>query len=284
MAIKTENTNAGAAIISAPSPSVFLAEWLKNSEILPEAERRTFEGYYRNFGTLGSPRMRWAYDRQLDEVTKLVRSRPGLELFEVGAGCGTEALWFALVGADVTSIDIKTDRLNTARARQKLMERYMGGELNCRFQQQNLLETEGENRFDLIWAEQAFHHLEPRAECVAAITRLLRPGGYVVISEVNAWNPLIQLQLFMRRGFQTLSHFEDEDGNLVPYGNERILTARRLNRWFRDAGLGQSETNYYRVLPSNAAFDRFTAFERLISGSALMPLNTHYNFVARKPV
>ena len=276
--------NAGTRIISARSPSDFLAAWLKNSDLLPDAERRTFQGYYQNFGTLESARMRWAYDRQLEEVTELARSRPRLELFEVGSGCGTEALWFALAGANVTSIDIKTDRLNTARARQQVMEGYRGEKLNCEFRQQNLLEVEGEKRFDLIWAEQAFHHLEPRADCVAAISRLLRPGGYVVISEVNAWNPLIQLQLFMRRGFQTLSHFEDEHGNRVPYGNERILTARRLSRWFRDAGLGQSETSYYRVLPSNAAFDRFAALERLISGSALMPLNTHYNFVARKPV
>lgn len=274
---------AKACILDARSPSEFLAAWLKHSEVLPDKERATFEHYYGNFGTLNSERMRWAYDQQLRQATDLVRRQPGLKLLEIGSGCGTESLWFSFIGADVTSVDIKIDRLDTARARQKLMEKFMGEKLMCRFEKQNLLDMQSADIFDLIWVEQTFHHLEPRADCVQAIVRLLRPGGYVVISETNAWNPLIQLQLFRRRGFQTLCHFEDEDGRKMPYGNERILTASRLKRWFKKAGLDGMEANYYRILPSNPVFDRFSGLERRISGSPVVPLHTHYNFVARKP-
>lgn len=284
MVAKKEFQLARDAIISARKASDFLAGWLKHSAILPDRERATFEHYYGNFDTLTSERMRWAYDQQLQQATGLVRGKPGLKLLEVGSGCGTESLWFAFNGADVTSIDIKTDRLATARARNKLMEGFTGDKLRCRFEKRNLLEMEGSGRFDLIWVQQTFHHLEPRAQCVQAISRLLAPGGSVVISEVNAWNPLIQLLLLRRRGFQTICHFEDEDGRQVPYGNERILTAPRLKRWFRDAGLGTAQANYYRVLPSHPVFDRFARVERLISGSPIVPLQTHYNFVAQKPV
>ena len=89
---------------------------------MPDRERRTFEHYYGNFDTLKSERMRWAYDQQLKEATELVRRQSGLKLLEVGSGCGTESLWFSINGANVTSVDIKTDRLATARARQKLLE------------------------------------------------------------------------------------------------------------------------------------------------------------------
>ena len=280
---KKEMARAGKDILQARMPSEFLAAWLMHCGILPDRERRTFEHYYGNFDTLKSERMRWAYDQQLKEATELVRRQSGLKLLEVGSGCGTESLWFSINGANVTSVDIKTDRLATARARQKLLEEFTGDKLQCHFERQNLLEMEGSDRFDLIWVQQTFHHLEPRADCVQAISRLLRPGGSIVISEVNAWNPLIQLILLCRRGVRTICHFEDENGRQVPYGNERILTAPRLKRWFQDAGLSRGKTNYYRVLPSHPVFDRFTKMERKLSGSAIVPLQTHYNFVTSKP-
>lgn len=269
-------------ILAARQPSEFLAAWLENSDLLPPPERATFEHYYGNFGNLASERMRQAYDRQLEEVMELMHRQAGLELLEVGAGCGTESLWFTVNGAQVTSIDIKTDRLAVARERQHILEDYLGRKLQCHFEQQSLLEMDGADRFDLIWVQQTFHHLEPRAECVAAITRLLRPGGSVVMSEVNAWNPLLQLLLLRRRGFKTIAEFEDDSGALIPYGNERILTAAALKRWFRRAGLPESRVSYYRVFPSHPGFDKLASIERLIAGSRLIPLFTHYNFVARK--
>ena len=283
MASKKEMARAERDILQARKPSEFLAAWLSHSGILPDQERQTFEHYYENFATLRSERMRWAYDQQLKEATELVRRQPGLKLLEVGSGCGTESLWFSFNGANVTSVDIKTDRLATARARQKLLEKFTGKKLQCRFKKQNLLEMKEQDHFDLIWVQQTFHHLEPRADCVRAISSLLRPGGWLVVSEVNAWNPLLQLQLLRRRGLQTICHFEDENGNLLPYGNERILTASRLKRWFRDVGLRRGEAKYYRVFPSHPIFDRFSALERMISGSPIVPLNTHYNYVAQKP-
>lgn len=283
MASELDNGNARREFLAASCPSEFLATWLGRAGLLSPEERQTFQSYYCNFGTLASERMRWAYDRQLEEVTDVIRASPGQNVLEVGCGCGTESLWFAFNGADVTSIDIKTDRLATARSRQKILERMLDRKLKCQFIEQNLLEMEGQDRFDIVWVQQTFHHLEPRADCVAALSRLIRPGGKLIVSEVNAWNPLIQGLLFRRRGFRTICDYEDERGCKVIYGNERILTASRLRRWFTDAGLNHRRSTYYRVFPSNRIFDTFSWLERKISGSMLVPLQTHYNFVASKP-
>jgi 2-polyprenyl-3-methyl-5-hydroxy-6-metoxy-1,4-benzoquinol methylase len=270
-------------ILAATTPSQFLSAWLRNGALLPPTARETFLGYYHNFGDLSSARLRWAYDRQLEEISCLVAERPGQQVLEVGAGCGTESLWFAKLGGCVTSIDIREDRLAVACARRSALEGLAGRKFDCRFERKNLLEMPGSDQFDLVWVQQTFHHLEPRAACVDAIVRLLRPGGRAVISEVNAWNPLIQLMLLRRRGLNTLTSYEDIDGNHVQYGNERILPARTLTRWFCGAGLVEPEVRYYRLLPSHPAFDRFTGLERRAASWPLMPLFTHYNFVARKP-
>lgn len=271
-------------ILAAQRPSEFLAAWLEHSAILSPKARTTFEHYYGNFGSLSSERLRWSYDRQLQEVTELVSCQVGVKVLEIGAGCGTESLWFAFKGAYVKSIDIRADRLAVARERQSILETFLERELQCRFEQQSLLEITDAELFDVIWIQQTFHHLEPRAHCVDAIARLVRPGGAVVLSEVNALNPLLQLLLLRRRGFKTIIQLESEGGQLIPYGNERILTASSLKRWLQKAGLSESTVSYYRILPSDPRFDRLAKLERMISGSPLIPLHTHYNLVARKPV
>ena len=271
-------------ILAATKPSEFLSAWLRNSQILPPTARETFLGYYHNFGHLQSDRLRWAYDRQLQEISQLVSERSGLRVLEVGAGCGTESLWFAKLGARVTSIDVKEDRLEVARARQAALDDLAGRKIDCRFERRSLVEMPESEQFDLVWVQQTFHHLEPRAECVAAIVRLLRPGGAAVISEVNAWNPFIQLMLLRRRGFNTITYYEDADGKRIYYGNERILPAAALVQWFRRAGLVDPKVSYYRVLPSHPAFDRLAGIERRMGSWPLKPLFTHYNLVARRPL
>jgi 2-polyprenyl-3-methyl-5-hydroxy-6-metoxy-1,4-benzoquinol methylase len=257
---------------------------LRNSNILPLQERETLDHYYRNFRNLRSERLRWAYDRQLEEMMQLISSKTDLRVLEVGSGCGTESLWFAMHGARVSSIDIKEDRLSVERARQALLEDMLGRSLECQFARQSLLEIDGSERYDVIWVQQTFHHLEPRAECVASITRLLKRGGAVVMSEVNAWNPLIQLMLLRRRGVRTIVSFKDSEGRIIPYGNERILAASALARWFRRFGLRRHKVCYYRLLPSHPMFDALGGIERRLSGPTLKPFYTHYNFVAWKPL
>ena len=129
--------------------------------------------------------------------------------------------------------------------------------------------------------EQAFHHIEPRAAALKQIAGLLRPGGHVVISEANALNPLLQLQLLRARGLKMVLTVQTKQGTLV-YGNERVLTRGALSRLLGAVGIEHVSSRYYRVFPAHPVFEPLFGLERRVSGRWLAPIFTHYNLVGRK--
>lgn len=177
----------------------FLAVWLDNP-LLDGPLAATFNTYYGSYRRSFSSRAQDHYAQQMIEIEALVRSRPRVRVLEVGCGMGTESLWLGMAGADVTGVDVRPERLAVAEMRCRVLEQHLGRKIATRFSLDSLLDLSGTEPFDLIWMEQTFHHLEPRAEAVKKIAELLKPGGKVVISEANAWNPFLQAQLFLRRG------------------------------------------------------------------------------------
>jgi SAM-dependent methyltransferase len=129
--------------------------------------------------------------------------------------------------------------------------------------------------------EQAFHHIEPRQEAAKKIASLLKPGGKLIISESNALNPLIQAVLFKQRGFQTIKTATDRHGRSVPYGNERILSARTLARTFAEVGIECESVRYFRAFPSHPIFEKLFWLEKRLP-QWMVPLFTHYNYVGIK--
>jgi SAM-dependent methyltransferase len=135
--------------------------------------------------------------------------------------------------------------------------------------------------FDLIWMEQAFHHLEPRAEVLKKISQLLRPGGRVVLSEANALNPLLQLQLLRARGLKMFYNVQTDQGTVI-YGNERVLSRRKLAKLLKSVQIEMEDSHYYRLFPSHPFFDSLFALEQKVSSPLFAPAFSHYNFVGRK--
>jgi len=202
-------------------------------------------------------------------------------VLEVGCGCGTESLWMALNGAEVDGIDINAERLQVAERRRQVLERELNRPLKARFAVQSVLAMDTPAQYDIIWMEQAFHHLEPRQQVVEKLASLLRPNGVVIISEVNAMNPLLQLQLFMKRGFRTTREFTDHDGLTHCYGNERVLSAGRLAKLMAAVGIDRENVVHYRIFPNQQLFKGLAWLEDLVPG-AFTPLFSHYNFIGKK--
>jgi SAM-dependent methyltransferase len=252
----------------------FLAFWLEECP-LGGAEQVAFEHYYRSYRKHFGPYLRHWYARQTEELVRLVREEGAPTVLEVGSGSGTEALWAALQGARVRGIDIVRPLLAVAERRLIWLQATIGGALDCRFEYRSILEMSGEN-FDIVYLEQTFHHLEPRAVAVERLAALVRPGGRLVISETNGWNPLIQAQLFRLRGFRTISAHEGH-----AWGHERITVPAALMRQFAAHGLRRESLAYYRTLPNIPMADRFLALDRRVP-QFLKPLFTHYNLVLRK--
>lgn len=261
-----------------PSASDFLHYSIACTS-LPDDECKTVRGYYRNWADFESPRLRFWYDFQLLEINRLVQTLDAPRLLDAGCGIGTESLWFALNGASVTAIDIDDRFLSVGASRLADLERFCGRSLACTFERRSISQMEGE--FDLIWLEHSFHHMEPRNEVVQKLESLLAPGGYLVFCETNAWNPLLQWQFFMLRGWQTVIKHKGEQ-----WGNERVLTPGSLSRWFERVGLQTISTQYYRVFPAGPRFEWTLDLEKSAENpwvqKMLAPIFTHYSLVAQK--
>lgn len=257
----------------------FLSSWFHYP--LDEPERTTFSVYYTNYIRSFTPRMREHFSRNTKEVMDLIAAaKTPLRVLEVGAGTGTECLWMALNGASVLGVDIQNDRLSTARKRQEVLEKQLGKPLECEFKKMNILEAEG-SAFDILWIEQAFHHMEPREEVLKKLSTLVISGGHIVFQEANALSPLLQILLFMRRGFKTIRTYKDDMGQEHMYGDERILTSKRLSKHLEENGFKIIQTNYYRIFPSSAKFDSLSFLENKLP-KFFKFMFTHYNLVARK--
>ena len=231
---------------------------------------------------MDSSRLRHWYNQQSAEADTIIRSNPGLRVLEVGVGTGTEFLWWGMLGANATGIDVFQHCVDATAERLEVLQQAIGRELKCSLQTVQITDFEDGAGFDLIWMEQAFHHLEPREEVLKQIAKLLRPGGRVVFSEANALNPLLQLQLLRARGLRMFLTVETDRGKII-YGNERVLSRGSLKRLLRTVGIEQESSRYYRVFPARPMFEPLFALERQISShSWLAPIFTHYNLVGRK--
>ena len=276
-----KTTDLGRRFLAAQNISDFLSIWLTN-RLLPPAEQQVFDTYYASFRRNYSRRLCGFYDSQTEEVMALIAANQGLRLLEIGSGCGSESLWFALHGAVVTGLDLKADRVSVAKRRLEVLACETGNAIPCTFKQASLFDFEKSDPFDVIWLEQAFHHLEPRDAVIDRIVELLGPGGHLVVSEANALNPLLQIQLLLRRGLRTVSSYEDEEGRVHPYGNERIITAAGLRGAFARRGIGCLSIRHFRVFPNRAAFDGLAWLEKGLSRNCLAPMTTHFNYVGRR--
>lgn len=250
-----------------------LVKWSFDQDLGDASDNHVLRSYYGSFIQSFGPLRRQKYDLQLEQLTALVRSGEVRSILDVGCGCGSVSLWLAQEGADVTGIDITTERLRVARRRAELMG------LPAKFQQANILEMTG--TYDAIWIEQAYHHLEPRRDVQAKIGSLLNPGGRLIISETNAWNPLVQAQLFRRRGFKTVREHVGDDGRVHVYGDERITTPGALTQGFDKHGVKTLGTKYYGVLPNHPVMEKFEVVEKL-TPPFMIPAFTHYLWVGQK--
>lgn len=253
----------------------FLDFWL-NNPVLPASSQAVLDQYYVSYKRHFGPYLRHWYARQTEELTSLIRAADRPEVLEIGCGCGTESLWAAMLGARVVALDILDELLDTARARQAWLEAGRGRALDCRFLKRSATAEDALGPFDIVYMEQAFHHMEPRADAVRGIARLVRPGGRLIISEANAWNPWLQFHLLRLRGTRTVITMAGH-----PWGNERVIVPGALIRHFRLHGFVKERLRYFRTLPNLAAGDRLLWLDRHVPQAA-RPLFTHYNLVLRK--
>ncbi|MBW2119559.1 MAG: methyltransferase domain-containing protein [Deltaproteobacteria bacterium] len=275
----------------------FLKWWLEEPRLDGDA-LDIFRRYYSNYEGRFAGYLESAWtDRhqELERAIEGLRGRQHARVMDLGCGTGSVALYMAwkLKGdGEVLGVDIRDDRLFCARERQKVLEGASGFDLNCRFLNSNVLCLEDDRGFDFISLEEAFHHMEPRLEVVKKISALLKKRGVLIISEVNACNPLMQVRLFLKRGFRTVVKRTGEDGVTHVYGNERILRAGRTAEHFRPYNMQVESLRYFRIFGasiarwmSRAGLPVLDIEERLCKLAFFARIfSVHYNIVLQKPI
>ncbi|WP_426936577.1 class I SAM-dependent methyltransferase [Brevibacterium sp. LE-L] len=133
----------------------------------------------------------------IDQVSEL---EPGTAL-DAGCGAGTEALWLASQGWNVTGADISDTALDTAQDRAAAL----GLERHIRWVRADLSAWQPETRFDLVTTHYA-HPAIPQREFYDRIASWVAPGGTL----------LIVGHLHHDHGQSPKNHNHDEHGHTAP--------------------------------------------------------------------
>ena len=201
------NESSSTNIFDVGNISDFLVIWLEQ-DLLSGEEKKVFDSYYYSYKKLFDEYIKFHYSQQTKELMDILGKFDRPKCIDIGCGCGIESLWMAYrEEAVVTGIDIIQDRLNVARRCKEILEMQINKSLSCSFKKCSLFDIKGKNKFDIIWMEMTLHHLEPRAMALDKISELVKDGGFVVITEVNAWNPLLQAEFVLKRGFSTVKEY-----------------------------------------------------------------------------
>jgi SAM-dependent methyltransferase len=134
---------------------------------------------------------------EVDETFSVKTTRP--YLLDLGCGVGTQASLFAARGARVIGIDNKPERVDAANAMRPWYESQMPRDIDINLEYgdafQYLADLEPES-LDGVYTQFALAYMEPHAEMLRLIHRVVRPGGIVFFREFNAGS--IYNKLFSR--------------------------------------------------------------------------------------
>ncbi len=273
--------------------SRFLQYSISTKNLLSFKNRNEFERYYHSSIQNLDKYSCKNYLKQTEEILELIEKNKKLKILDIGTGCGTEAIWFAMNNAVVTSIDIKTNRLDVALERKEILENQFNLKLDLKLINLDFFEFYEKcdhEIFDVIWMEQAYHHIEPREKLIPALRNLLKKNGYLIFSESNALNPFLQLSLFIYRmflfksllgGFKTVDKWVAGKGKNKLFGVERITRKSTLKKVLEKNNFEIISSKFFRVLPNKIEFRSFNFIER-IPPKILPFIFSHYNLVARK--
>ena len=129
---------------------------------------------------------------RLDYVTRqiaadfgrdLTAERPfsGLSLIDIGCGGGLIAEPMRRMGFDVTAIDASSENIGTARAHADMV----GLDIAYRAATVEQIEAEGAGPFDVVLTMEVIEHVADPESFVRACSRLVRPGGVMMVATLN---------------------------------------------------------------------------------------------------
>lgn len=211
-----------------------IEELNRADEYLTPEESLDFRGYYKLYYE-NPPRDR-AFERQIIGFTRgdlgYITSRffqpqaaSPLKILDMGSGQGTHCIYFALTGAEVKGIDLRKERYVIAVKRATFYEKELKIKLKLSFELSNIFHLKERNYYDIIWIGNAISHIHPIEELLRFCYQLLKPGGEIVIVDLNGMHLLNQINLLRERGRNLYTtHKDPNTGEEVVYAIERVFS------------------------------------------------------------
>jgi len=125
-----------------------------------------------------------AQDRMTDLFIERVRLRPGERLLDVGCGTGVPALRAAR-GARCRVVGVTVSRAQASRARALALESGLA-DRSAFLRGEALALPFASVAFDGAWALESIFHFPDRAQALREISRVLRPGARLVLTDIVA--------------------------------------------------------------------------------------------------
>jgi SAM-dependent methyltransferase len=147
-------------------------------------------------------------------ILALMGDLRGKRLLDVGCGLGESSVYFALLGAKVTALDLSPGMVERAVA----LGSVHGVVIQGVVQSGERLDVP-EGHFDLVYIANTIHHVTDKDALFRQIHRALRPGGRFFSYDPLAYNPVIQIYRRMATKVRT----EDE----APLTFQDVDTARK---------------------------------------------------------
>jgi len=248
--------------------------------ILPAEECASFRRYY---GALPAPAdtariaayvrgfwrseagwvCRWILDRRARGVATRV--------MDAGSGFGTYAMLYAVCGAEVIGADLRPDRLDAAERRLAYYRERTGHVLPIRYEQSNLT-REWAHDVDLTWVYNALSHIDPLEEFLEQTRRHLRPGGVLVVGDINGAHPAHHARLAQLRT-EVHQEYVAPDGSRHAYAVEREFPPAELRALLKKAG--------YRVVHHELYWGGLSALPGPVYEGLLRPLQRSWRLGQR---
>lgn len=154
-----------------------------------------------HFGYFKTPEdnLNKATDNLIDELSSFCKLGPETKILDAGCGIGAPAIYLHdKFGSDVTGISISKKGVDLANSRIE-GSRYKD---KVRFMVADMTATGFANKsFDVIWVMESSHLIKNKALLFYECYRLLKPGGYILLSDVlinKKFNLIIKLNFLFQ--------------------------------------------------------------------------------------
>ncbi len=211
-----------------------------HATFLPEGEREAFGNYYRNLPAPADERairryLRGFWRGDAGWTARWLARRDRPRVMDAGSGFGTYSMLYAAVGADVVGADLRPDRLSAAERRAKFYRESTGRPLEVRYTRADLT-RDWERDVDLVWVYNALSHIDPLDGFLQAVRDHLRPGGVLVVGDINGAHPEHIARLSRLRD-EVHQEYVAPDGQRHAYAVERTFPPREMREVMGANGL-----------------------------------------------